>query len=240
MYEGKRILAFIPARGGSKGIPHKNITPLAGKPLIQYTIDAAKQSRYIDYVLVSTDDEEIATVARRCGAEVPFLRPPELAADTAKTIDAVLHAIETLREAGETFDSLVLLQPTSPLRTAEDIDKAVETFYESNRQPVVSVSEVSDHPILIRTIEDGRLKPLLQTGSTVRRQDMPPFYRVNGSIYINPIEEISQTTSFNDNPVPFIMQKSHSVDIDEPLDLKIAEWIEEAQSQQWITGTRSA
>lgn len=227
MYEGKRILAFIPARGGSKGIPHKNITPLAGKPLIQYTIDAAKQSRYIDYVLVSTDDEEIAAVARRCGAEVPFLRPPELAADTAKTIDAVLHAIETLREAGETFDSLVLLQPTSPLRTAEDIDGAVETFYESNRQPVVSVSEVSDHPILIRTIEDGRLKPLLQTSSTVRRQDMPPFYRVNGSIYVNPIEEISQTTSFNDNPIPFIVPKSHAIDIDEPIDLKIAEWITE-------------
>ena len=228
MYEGKRILAFIPARGGSKGIPHKNITPLAGKPLIQYTIDAAKQSRYIDYVLVSTDDEEIAAVARRCGAEVPFLRPPELAADTAKTIDAVLHAIETLREAGETFDSLVLLQPTSPLRTAEDINGAVETFYQNNRRSVVSVSEVSDHPILIRTIEQTpegeRLKPLLEGSSTVRRQDMPPFYRVNGSIYINPMEEICQATSFNDNPVPYVTAKDYSVDIDDPADLVLAEF----------------
>ena len=225
MYETNRILALIPARGGSKGIPHKNITPLAGEPLIKYTIDAAKQSKYIDYVFVSTDDAEIADVSKKFGAKVPFLRPEELASDTAKTIDAVLHAIETLRKAGETFDGLVLLQPTSPLRTAEDINRAVETFYESNRQPVVSVSEVSDHPILIRTIEDGRLHPLLQTGSTVRRQDMPPFYRVNGSIYINPIEEINSTTSFNDNPIPFVMSPSHSIDIDEPLDLKIAEWI---------------
>ena len=229
MYETKRILALIPARGGSKGIHHKNIALLAGKPLIQYTIDAARQSKYIDYILVSTDDAEIAEISKKIGAKVPFLRPKELASDTAKTIDAVLHAIETLRKAGETFDSLVLLQPTSPLRTAEDINRAVETFYESNRQPVVSVSEVSDHPILIRTIEktpEGEyLKPLLQTGSTVRRQDMPPFYRVNGSIYINPIEEINSTTSFNDNPIPFVMSPSHSIDIDEPLDLKIAEWI---------------
>ena len=229
MYETKRILALIPARGGSKGIHHKNIALLAGKPLIQYTIDAARQSKYIDYILVSTDDAEIAEISKKFGAKVPFLRPKELASDTAKTIDAVLHAIETLRKAGETFDSLVLLQPTSPLRTSEDIDKAVETFYQANRQPVVSVSEVSDHPILIRTIEktpEGEyLKPLLQTGSTVRRQDMPPFYRVNGSIYINPIEEINSTTSFNDNPIPFVMSPSHSIDIDEPLDLKIAEWI---------------
>ena len=227
MYENKRILALIPARGGSKGIPHKNITPLAGKPLIQYSIDAAKQSRYVDYVFVSTDDAEIADIAKKNGSNVPFLRPKELASDTAKTIDAVLHAIETLREADETFDSLVLLQPTSPLRTAEDIDGAIETFYAGGRKAVVSVNEVDDHPILIRTIEqtdDGkRLKPLLQVNSTVRRQDMPPFYRVNGSIYINPIEEINRDTSFNDNPIPFVMEKDHSIDIDEPIDLLIAE-----------------
>lgn len=227
MYENKRILALIPARGGSKGIPHKNIAPLAGKPLIQYSIDAALQSKYIDYVFVSTDDAEIADIAKKNGSKVPFLRPKELASDTAKTIDAVLHAIETLREAGETFDSLVLLQPTSPLRTAEDIDGAIERFYACGRKAVVSVSEVSDHPILIRTIEqtdDGeRLKPLLQVSSTVRRQDMPPYYRVNGSIYINPIEGINRDTSFNDNPIPFVMEKDHSIDIDEPIDLLIAE-----------------
>ena len=228
MFETKRILALIPARGGSKGIPHKNIAPLAGKPLIQYSIDAARGSSYIDSVLVSTDDEEIARVARACGAEVPFLRPAELASDTAKTIDAVLHAVETLRDMGEAFDSLVLLQPTSPLRTTAEIDGAIERFYTCGRKAVVSVSEVSDHPMLMRTIEqtdDGeRLKPLLQVSSTVRRQDMPPFYRVNGSIYVNAVEELSRTTSFNDNPVPYVMAKEHAIDIDEPADLKLAEW----------------
>lgn len=236
MYNNKRILALIPARGGSKGIPHKNITILAGKPLIQYTIDAALQSKYIDCVLVSTDDEEIARVARDGGAQVPFLRPPELASDTAKTIDAVLHAVNTLRKASETFDSLVLLQPTAPLRTAEDIDGAVKKFYASGRKAVVSVSEVSDHPILIRTIEQtpdgGRLKPLLDGSSTVRRQDMPSFFRVNGSVYVNPVEKLNPDTSFNDNPVPFVTKKSHSIDIDEPFDLKIAEWMIRSAKEQ--------
>ncbi len=229
MYGEKRILALIPARGGSKGIPHKNVIPLAGKPLIQYTIDAGLKSRYIDYVLVSTDDREIAETAERCGARVPFLRPAELASDTAKTIDAVLHAVETLREAGETFDSLVLLQPTSPLRTAEDVDGAVERFYACGRQAVVSVSEVNDPPILTRIIEETpegeRLKPLLAGSSTCRRQDMPAYYRVNGSIYINAAETLNRDTSFNDNPVPYRMAKNHAVDIDEPADLALAEYL---------------
>ena len=229
MYRENRILALIPARGGSKGIPHKNIIPVAGKPLIRYTIDAALQSRYIDFVLVSTDDEEIARVAKACGAQVPFLRPAVLAADTSRTVDAVIHAAETLKQRGETFDSLVLLQPTSPLRTAEDIDGAIEKFYAGGRQAVVSVSPVEDHPVLVRTIEqtpDGeRLKPLLAGSSTVRRQDMPAFYRVNGCIYINAMEELNPETSFNDNPTPWVMEKSHSVDIDEPADLALAEYL---------------
>ncbi len=229
MYRENRILALIPARGGSKGIPHKNIIPVAGKPLIRYTVEAALQSRYIDYVLVSTDDAEIARTAKACGAQVPFLRPAELAADTSRTVDAVIHAAETLKQSGETFDSLVLLQPTSPLRTAEDIDGAVEKFYAGGRQAVVSVSPAEDHPILIRTIEQTpageRLKPLLAGSSTVRRQDMPAFYRVNGCIYINAMEELNGDTSFNDNPVPWVMEKSHSVDIDEPADLALAEYL---------------
>ena len=228
MYNNKRILALIPARGGSKGIPHKNIALLAGKPLIAYSIDAGLKSRYIDYVLVSTDDEEIAKVSKACGAQIPFLRPAGLAGDRAKTIDAVLHAVSALREIGEEFDSLVLLQPTSPLRTAEDIDGAIEVFYAGGRRSVVSVSEVSDHPILIRTIveteEGARLQPLLSVGSTCRRQEFPLFYRVNGSIYINAIEMLNPETSFNDNQVPFVMKKSHAIDIDEPVDLRTAEW----------------
>ena len=226
MYGEKKILALIPARGGSKGIPHKNILPLAGKPLISYTIGAGLQSKYIDTVLVSTDDPEIARVSKECGAEVPFLRPAELAADTSKTIDAVLHAVRAMAERGMTYDALVLLQPTSPLRTAEDTDRAIEKFYRCGRRAVVSVCGADDPPILMRTIEQGpdgeRLKPLLNVSSTCRRQDMPAYYRVNGSIYINAAEELDETTSFNDNPVPYVMAKNHSVDIDGPEDLALA------------------
>ena len=218
------ILAIIPARGGSKGIPHKNIIDLCGKPLIAYTIEAALKSKYIDYVLVSTDDEQIASVAKKYRAQVPFMRPAELASDTARTLDAILHSINTLKDMGKRFSDLVLLQPTEPLRTSTDIDRAIELYYENNRQSLVSVSEVDDHPILIRTIEGNRLKPLLNVSSTCRRQDMPKYYRVNGCIYINPIEEINESTSFNDNSIPYVMEKNHSVDIDELSDLALAKY----------------
>lgn len=218
------ILAVIPARGGSKGIPHKNIIDLCGKPLIAYTIEAALKSKYIDYVLVSTDDEQIASVAKKYRAQVPFMRPAELASDTARTLDAILHSINTLKDMGKRFSDLVLLQPTEPLRTSTDIDRAIELYYENNRQSLVSVSEVDDHPILIRTIEGNRLKPLLNVSSTCRRQDMPKYYRVNGCIYINPIEEINESTSFNDNSIPYVMEKNHSVDIDELSDLALAKY----------------
>ena len=224
MFVKNRILAVIPARGGSKGIPHKNIIDLCGKPLIAYTIEAAVNSKYIDYVMVSTDDEEIAEIARAFGAQVPFMRPAELASDTAKTIDAIIHCIKGLSDIGERFLDVVLLQPTEPLRTNYDIDAAIERYYESNRNSLVSVSEVDDHPILIRTIQDDILKPILNVSSTCRRQDMPKYYRVNGCIYINPIESINDSTSFNDNIIPYVMQKNHSVDIDELSDLALAEF----------------
>lgn len=220
MINDRTILAMIPARGGSKGIKDKNITPLAGKPLITYTIEAALQSRYIDRVVVSTDSETIAAVARAAGADVPFLRPAELASDTAKSIDAVLHCIEFVGD----YTIFVLLQPTSPLRTAEDIDAAIEIFIAHGEKGLCSVNEISDHPILTRTMDgDGMLQPLLNTNSTVRRQDMPAFYHVNGAIYINRIDEINRDTSFNDNPVGYVMPRERSVDIDIVEDLKIAE-----------------
>lgn len=224
MYRGKKILAFIPARGGSKGIKNKNIIPLCGKPLISYTIEAAKKSMFIDTVIVSTDSEKIAEVAKAYGAGVPFMRPPELASDTATTLQAVIHGINTLNSLGEFYDTLILLQPTQPLRDSDDIDNAIEVFFKEEKG-LVSVSEVEDHPILIRTIgSDGNLKKLLDCNSTCRRQDMPRYYRVNGCIYINDIRKIDENTSFNDNVTPFVMSKEHSVDIDEIKDLKIAEY----------------
>lgn len=230
MLENKRILAVIPARGGSKGIPHKNIVDLCGKPLIHYTIEAALGSKYIDYVTVSTDDQEIARVAKYCGAKIPFMRPAELATDTSKTIDVILYTISGLESMGEQFDVLILLQPTEPLRTTGDIDGAIDKYFECNCSPLVSVSEVDDHPILIRSIEKNQLKPLLNVSSTCRRQDMPDYYRVNGCIYINAISELNKGTSFNDNIVPYIMERSHSVDIDELKDLALARYYIESGS----------
>lgn len=223
MLNGKKILALIPARGGSKGIKKKNIIDVAGKPLIAYSILAAKESKYIDEVVITTDSEEIAEVSLKYGAKVPFLRPTELAGDHSTTLDAVLHALKMLE--AQQFDVLVLLQPTSPLRTVDDIDNALELFFKADSKSLASVSEVNDPPVLMRYVsENGEMKKLLNVNSTVRRQDMPITYRINGSIYINLITEISRETSFNDNLVAYIMDKEHSVDIDEYVDLVIANY----------------
>ena len=154
MYKDKTFLVIIPARGGSKGIPNKNIIEVEGKPLIKYTIDAALDSKYIDRVVVSTDSKEIARVSVDSGADVPFLRPDELSIDTAKTIDALIHAVNTLQEYGNTYDYLVLLQPTQPLRQSFHIDEAIEKIVEKNKDSLVSISPVQEHPILMRTINE--------------------------------------------------------------------------------------
>ncbi|MCM1112000.1 MAG: acylneuraminate cytidylyltransferase family protein [Muribaculum sp.] len=225
MIQDKRVLAMIPARGGSKGIKDKNILDLQGKPLIAYTIEAARNSLFIDDVVVSTDSEKIAQVAGQWGAWIPFLRPAELAGDHAPTLDAVLYTIDRLKELGYLYDFLVLLQPTSPLRTAEDIDNAFRTFVENGCRPLAAVCAVSEYPVLMRTIgADGQLEKLLSVRSTVRRQDMPQYYRINGSIYINPISELDAECSFNDNPIPYLMETDHSVDIDEEPDVAVAQY----------------
>lgn len=225
MYQGKKILALIPARGGSKGIKDKNIMPLHGRPLIAYAIDCGLQSKYVDSVVVTTDSEKIAEVSRQCGARVPFMRPAKYAQDTSTTLVAVIHAVDTLKAMGETYDALLLLQPTQPLRTSQDVDSAIEAYFEKGEEDLVSVSLVSDHPIFVRTIdENGTMHKLLDCSSTCRRQDMPPFYRVNGCIYINNLEKLNEKTSFGDNPIPFVMERSHSVDIDDLADFYLAEY----------------
>lgn len=224
MIDNKKVLALIPARAGSKGIKKKNIIELCGKPLISYSIEAGKTSEYVDDVVVTTDSMEIAEIAQAFGAWVPFLRPEELASDKAKTIDAVIHALDWLKENGYIYDIIVLLQPTQPLRRTEDIDLALEKFLKEGMLPLASVREVGEHPILMRTInQEGQLDRLLDVNSTIRRQDMPKFYLVEGSIYINLAKEISTETSFNDNYVPYIISSKYSVDIDEIMDLNVAE-----------------
>lgn len=217
----KRI-AYIPARGGSKGIPMKNIAELGEFPLIAFTIIAARKSGLFDRIMVSTDSEEIAAVARQYGAWVPFLRYAEFAQDTSKTIDAVVSDKSRLEAMGEKFDEFVLLQCTSPFRTAVDIQGAV-ALAEKAKAGVVSISPVEEHPILMRTADaDGKLTNVLSCSSTCRRQDMPPYYRVNGAIYVNFWDELSPALSLNDNPYGYIMSRSDSLDIDTKADLAAA------------------
>ncbi len=227
MIEDKRVLALIPARGGSKGIKGKNIIDLCGKPLIAYSILAGKASRYVDSVVVTTDSEEIGDIAREYGAELPFMRPAGLASDTAKTIDVVLHAVKWLEEHGRRYDIVVLLQPTQPLRTAGDIDGALEKYMENGMKALISVSETEESPVLMRTISpEGSLEKLLPINATLRRQEMPTYYIIDGSIYINSVSELNTDTNFGDNPIPYIMPKERSVDIDEYKDLeKAAEYL---------------
>ena len=226
MYKNKKILAIIPARGGSKGIPSKNIIEIYNKPLIQYSIECAKESKYIDRTIISTDDLKIKEVAEKCGGEVPFLRPEELAQDTSKTIDCLVHAVNWLKEQEEEYEYLVLLQNTVPLRKGWQVDEAIEKLFASNERSLVSITEVEENPVLMRTLnEDGTVKNMLQVNSTMRRQDFPRFYKVDGAIYIQKLDEnFNLDTSLNDGKLAYIMEEKYSVDIDTYLDIKKIEY----------------
>ncbi len=211
-----RCIAYIPARAGSKGIPHKNIRPLCGKPLIAYAIEAAIESGRFERVFVSTDSEEIAEISRRHGAWVPFLRDPEFATDTATTVSAMCSDKARLEAMGETFDAICLLQTTSPQRTAADICGAMDVFA-STGEGVVSVSPVNEHPILMRTISPaGRLEKVVPVAGAIRRQDMPKYYKLNGAIYVNAWRDVAPGMYPSDNPRAYVMDAMEDIDtIDE-------------------------
>ena len=217
------LLALIPARGGSKGIPRKNVLELCGKPLIAWTIEAAQKSNYIDRLIVSTEDEEIADISRSYGAEVPFIRPAELAMDDTPGIDPVLHALDLLPE----FDQILLLQPTSPLRTAEDIDGIVDFCKQQNAPVAVSVCESSKHPNWMFTCsKDERLLTFTNEPIKLNRQELPKIYSVNGSLYYARTKWIEQSRGFyTPETLGYIMPNERSVDIDSPLDWKWAEFL---------------
>ncbi|MBZ9635316.1 cytidylyltransferase domain-containing protein [Clostridium sp. FP1] len=227
MYKNKRFLAIIPARGGSKGIPNKNIMSICGKPLIAYTIEAGKKSKYIDEIIVSTDSDVIKVIAQQYGAVVPFLRPEELSSDSAKSIDVVIHAIDFYKNNNIAFDYVILLQPTSPLRTFEHLDKAIEKIIESNRTSLVSVCEAEENPILMRNIENDKLKEVISfEGTNLRRQDLPAFYIFNGALYLNSTDMLVDEKKFvNEDTIPYVMDKESSVDIDTMLDARLVELI---------------
>mgnify|MGYP000891443067 CR=1 FL=1 len=226
MYKGRSILGFIPARAGSKGVPGKNLRLLAGKPLILHTIETAKASGVFDYLLVSTDGIEIARVAREAGAEVPFLRPAELANDTARGIDALIHAIEWCEGQGLYYDWVMTLQPTSPLRSVDDILGACRLMIERDAQAVVSVCEVDNHPWLCNTLpEDLNMENFIRPEIFgLNRQELPVFYRLNGAIYLSQWDFIKKMDTFyGPRTFAYIMPKSRSVDIDTEIDFLLAE-----------------
>jgi N-acylneuraminate cytidylyltransferase/CMP-N,N'-diacetyllegionaminic acid synthase len=228
MYHNQSILALIPVRGGSKGLPGKNILPLAGKPMIAWTIDAALQSGLCDEVMVSTDDEMIAKVSRQYGAAVPFMRPPELATDDAITIDVIIHAMDWEKKQGRSFDNLLLLQATSPLRNAEDIRKAAALMEQKGASAVVSVCESEHSPLWVNTIgPDLCMKDFLAgEHHNKNRQQLGKYYRLNGAIYLARWDFLMDRRSFfGENTYAYIMEQERSTDIDRELDLKFAEFL---------------
>lgn len=218
-------LAVILARSGSKGLPDKNIKELCGKPLLAYTVEAAIISGKYDIVHVSTDSELYVDIAKKYGADVPFLRDEKLAGDNASSWDAVRYVVEEYEKLGQTFDTISLLQPTSPLRDSTDIRNAFE-IYESNKATgVVSVCEVDHSPLACNTLpEDNSLNGFIDINKVGRRQNMGTYYRINGAIYIQNRDLLMNGESiYSQGSYAYVMDKKHSVDIDDEMDFLFAQ-----------------
>jgi CMP-N,N'-diacetyllegionaminic acid synthase len=223
-----RVLGLIPARGGSKGVARKNVRVLCGKPLLQWTAESALAARTLDRLVLSTEDEEIASVGRRCGVDVPFLRPSELARDDTPTLPVVQHALQELEKVGDRFDAVCLLQPTNPFRRSVDIDGCVDLLSVSNADAVMSVlrvpAEYNPHWVYFRT-EDGSLK--LSTGEpepTARRQLLPPAFHRDGSIYVTRRNAIiEQRSLYGMLVLGYEVDRARMVNIDTPADWNRAE-----------------
>jgi len=221
VYKNKTFLAIIPARGGSKRLPRKNVLDLAGKPLIAWTIEAAMKSQYIDKVVVSSDDDEILDIAEQYGSDT-IERPEDLASDTATSFDAIKHTIENIAS----YDYVILLQPTSPLRTEEHIDKAIELLEIKNADAIVSVCEMEHSPLWSNTLSsDGSMHGFIKEEvKNKRSQDLETYYRLNGAVYICKTTKLLEEKSFFivDNIYAYEMDRESSVDIDEAMDFKLA------------------
>lgn len=232
MIQGQKVLGLVVARGGSKGVPRKNLRLLGGRPLIAWTIEAAKASSCLDALVISTDDPEIAETARQNGCEVPFLRPAELAGDTVGAMPVVMHAIRTLEEAGRHFDWIVLLQPTSPFRSASDIDAAVKLCFDGEAPACVSLVEADKSPWWMVSLNDaGRMETLMES-TAVRRQDLPVAYAYNGAVYVARISWLAQSGSFiAPETLGYVMPRDRSLDIDGEWDFQLAEAVYSLRSR---------
>lgn len=230
MYKDKRILALIPARGGSKGLPGKNLRPLGGKPLIAWSIEAGRHSRHVDDVLVTTDSKKIARVSQRAGASVPFLRPARLAKDNSPTLGAVEHALAYCKQhLGKTYDYVVLLEPTSPLREDGDIDRMIEKLIDSDGKydAIISVGEVREHPSLLKRVSGESLLPFCPSLKPAsRRQDNAPAYFPFGVAYIVRTKVLlREKTFYPRKKTYFIIQRYQNYEIDDFYDFLCIESI---------------
>jgi len=226
MPESHTVLGLITARGGSRGIPRKNIKLMAGKPLIVWTIEAALASKFLTRIVVSTDDEEIASIARDAGADVPFMRPSALAQDDSTSLEVVHHALETLRTQGETYDAVMILQPTSPLRTAEDIDTAVQKMQKTGADSVMGMVELSDFSAKkVKTIDGDTIAPFFEEeGKTsAARSQGRHAYKRNAAIYLTRTDLLLRHDLFGKDSRAIIMPRERSVDVNDGFDWLIAE-----------------
>ena len=221
-----RYLGIIPARGGSKRLPGKNISLLNGKPLIAYTVEAAQHSSRLWRSVVSTDDPEIAEVARRLGAETPFLRPAAIASDASPMLGVIEHALRHLEQAGEMIDAVVLLQPTSPFRTSRHVDEAIELFERTGADTVTSVCCAQHHPYYGWTVREGELTPFFSLAhQAMTRQELPPAFFENGAIFVIKRAVVAGGSIYGARTVPYLMDQLSSVDIDTADDFAWAEYL---------------
>ncbi len=221
-----RLLALIPARGGSKRLPGKNLLPLGGKPLIVWSIDVVRGLSAVCAILVSTDDETIASVAAAAGADVPWMRPAELATDTAGSVDVALHALDWYEAAHGKVDGLMLLQPTSPLRSRNTVERGIAMFGEGGGRAVIGVAPASTHPLWALRLDDGGLRPWLDAGGLhLRSQDLPPAYEVTGALYlVSPQDLRAQRSFFAPGALPLVIEsRREAIDIDTAEDLVLAQ-----------------
>lgn len=238
MCKNKKTIGIITARGGSKSIPRKNIVDLLGKPLISYTIDASKQSAYLTRTIVSTDDDEIADIARKSGADVPFMRPSELAQDKSGSIEVVQHALNWLKENdSEEYDYVMILQPTSPLRTAKDIDACIEKIVDTDADSVMSMYELMNFSLKkLKRIENDTIFPLIEDEGkeSVRHQDIAgQMYKRNCAVYLTKVSLIMKGDLFGKVSRPYLMSEENSVDVDSPTALAQAEFWMKRRVKQW-------